>query len=440
MSNLQELAQQYLNSRATSFSAQQNLALQKLVQYGLPSKKFENFKYTSFSNLNDYFSQSLKNQLEGASRSPEKERFKKYLTALKEQNDFYYLIFLDGQLVESPAVSGFKIETLSADVFYKLEEQVQKDIQTARGKNDSKPDLAARLRLATKPNHEGLKYSHYLFNKFFYRVELSQSLEKPIQAFYLNTTNEVVSQAVCFELAEGTQNQIIETHGQAEVFNESLQITQSFLQMRAGAKALHVIETLKEINNLYGNHITLVREECVYDQIFIQQPSPLIRQEAEIHFLEEKAEAQSLSCGKGRGKSHSDFYIGIYHHKGHNNSTQLFKNLLKEEAFSAFRGLVYMAPNAQKANSEQLNNNLLLSEKAEAVSLPQLEIYVDDVKAAHGSTTGDLNADEIFYLQSRAINKTQAIEMLSAGFLKEVVYKLKQTKLNKYLIQKLEQQ
>lgn len=93
---------------------------------------------------------------------------------------------------------------------------------------------------------------------------------------------------------------------------------------------------------------------------------------------------------------------------------------------------------AQKANSAQLNNNLLLSSKAEADSKPSLEIFADDVKAAHGSTVGQLNKEELFYLQSRAISKEKAIPMLSYGFLSEVIYKISDENIHKWLSRHLD--
>ncbi|MNL47031.1 FeS cluster assembly protein SufD [compost metagenome] len=94
---------------------------------------------------------------------------------------------------------------------------------------------------------------------------------------------------------------------------------------------------------------------------------------------------------------------------------------------------------AQKANSAQLNNNLLLSSKAEADSKPSLEIYADDVKAAHGSTVGQLDKEELFYMLSRAIPKKKAMEMLSYGYLSEVLYKISDESIQKWLSGHLDQ-
>ena len=104
---------------------------------------------------------------------------------------------------------------------------------------------------------------------------------------------------------------------------------------------------------------------------------------------------------------------------------------------SVFKGRVRIEPSAQKANSEQLNNNLLLTRTAQADSVPQLEIFADDVKAGHGATFGQLNKDEIFYFLSRGINQYQAVKMLSYGFVKELILKIENQHLQNYLISAL---
>lgn len=123
------------------------------------------------------------------------------------------------------------------------------------------------------------------------------------------------------------------------------------------------------------------------------------------------------------GNQHADHYTFIQHISGGNGSRQLYKSVLADSSQSVFRGRVRIEKDAQKANSEQLNNNLLLTREAQAVSVPQLEIYADDVKAGHGSTVGQLNKEEIFYFLSRGINQYQAVKMLSFGFALELIYK-----------------
>jgi Fe-S cluster assembly protein SufD len=106
--------------------------------------------------------------------------------------------------------------------------------------------------------------------------------------------------------------------------------------------------------------------------------------------------------------------------KGLNSSIQRYKSILADQSNSIFRGRVRIEQDAQKANSEQLNNSLMLSREANVSSIPQLEIYADDVKAGHGSTVGQLNKEEMFYFLSRGVDQVTATKMLAYGFVMEM--------------------
>ena len=103
-----------------------------------------------------------------------------------------------------------------------------------------------------------------------------------------------------------------------------------------------------------------------------------------------------------------EFNIVLKHTAGGSVSRQLFKGLVGGTARSSFNGLVVVAQDAQHSEASQSNHNLLLSEGAEALTSPQLEIYADDVKCSHGATIGRLNEDEQFYMRSRGISLREA--------------------------------
>ncbi|MGZ3774158.1 MAG: Fe-S cluster assembly protein SufD [Pseudobdellovibrionaceae bacterium] len=140
-----------------------------------------------------------------------------------------------------------------------------------------------------------------------------------------------------------------------------------------------------------------------------------------------------------QGSQHVDNTSVIDHRFGGCNTNQLYKGILDGESRAVFCGKVLIEKGAQKANSAQLNNNLLLSKKAEADSKPTLEIFADDVKASHGSTVGQLNKEELFYLLSRAIPKAKAVSMMSYGFLSDVIFKISDSAIQKWLNQQLEE-
>ncbi|MGC9328893.1 MAG: SufD family Fe-S cluster assembly protein, partial [Candidatus Hinthialibacter sp.] len=101
-----------------------------------------------------------------------------------------------------------------------------------------------------------------------------------------------------------------------------------------------------------------------------------------------------------------------------------YKGIMDDESSGVFKGQIYVAKDAQKTDAKQTNQALLMSDEAEINSMPQLEIYADDVKCTHGATTGQLDEDAIFYLQSRGVNKKAARSLLTYAFANEIVHQI----------------
>jgi Fe-S cluster assembly protein SufD len=122
-----------------------------------------------------------------------------------------------------------------------------------------------------------------------------------------------------------------------------------------------------------------------------------------------------------RGKQVVNIETHVFHNVGHGKSSKLFKNVLADDSRVSFYGELKVLPDAQKTEAFQTNRNLLLSRSAKVETRPQLEIYADDVKCSHGATTGQLDANALFYMQQRGIPKEQAQRLLLQAFLEEVV-------------------
>jgi Fe-S cluster assembly protein SufD len=103
----------------------------------------------------------------------------------------------------------------------------------------------------------------------------------------------------------------------------------------------------------------------------------------------------------------------------------LYKGIMDDSSRGVFNGKIFVRPNAQKTNAFQANRNILLSDKATINTKPQLEIWADDVKCSHGCTTGQLDEEALFYLQSRGINKDTARAMMLYAFAGELIEKIK---------------
>jgi Fe-S cluster assembly protein SufD len=121
------------------------------------------------------------------------------------------------------------------------------------------------------------------------------------------------------------------------------------------------------------------------------------------------------------GEQHSDHHITIDHARPHGTSRQLFKGIMNGSSRGVFTGTVVVRKDAQKISAEQMNRNLLLSDKALAESRPQLEIYADDVRCTHGSAIGRLDEDMIFYLRTRGIAERDARNLLTYAFASEIL-------------------
>jgi Fe-S cluster assembly protein SufD len=121
---------------------------------------------------------------------------------------------------------------------------------------------------------------------------------------------------------------------------------------------------------------------------------------------------------------HTDTHSVIDHKQPHCSSHQLYKGILDGNARAVFNGKVFVREGAQKTDALQTNKNLLLSPNARIDTKPQLEIYADDVKCAHGAAVGQLDQDQLFYLQARGINPELGKNLLTYGFAEEVIEKI----------------
>ncbi len=122
------------------------------------------------------------------------------------------------------------------------------------------------------------------------------------------------------------------------------------------------------------------------------------------------------------------------------NSYQKVKNVLSSESKGIFQGKIYVKDIAQKTDAYQLSKALLLGDNAEFNSKPELEIYADDVKCSHGSTSGSIDEDSLYYLMTRGLNRDESIKLLIKGFLNDIVEYIKSPSIKKFIENKLEQQ
>ncbi len=137
------------------------------------------------------------------------------------------------------------------------------------------------------------------------------------------------------------------------------------------------------------------------------------------------------------GKSHIDNHTVVDHRVANSYSNQLYKGIMDGQAKGVFNGKIYVRPDAQKTNAFQSNRNIVLSEEATVNTKPQLEIWADDVKCSHGCTTGQLDEEAMFYLQSRGIGKSQARALLLHAFATETLSAMRHNVIRQYLEERI---
>jgi len=118
---------------------------------------------------------------------------------------------------------------------------------------------------------------------------------------------------------------------------------------------------------------------------------------------------------------HIDNHTTVDHKKPHCTSSELYKGILDGSATGVFNGKVFVREDAQKIEAFQQNNNVILSESASMNAKPELEIYADDVKCSHGSTTGQFDDEAIFYLRTRGVGEDNAKKLMISAFAEDVL-------------------
>jgi Fe-S cluster assembly protein SufD len=164
------------------------------------------------------------------------------------------------------------------------------------------------------------------------------------------------------------------------------------------------------------------------------------RLESISRMVDRGARSDMLAISVARGDQEFDQRTLQDHLKPDTTSDLLYKNVLNDRARTIFSGLIKVEPGAHRTDAYQKVRNLLLSEEAEANSMPGLEILADDVRCTHGATSGQVEPEELFYLKSRGIDDLAAKQLIARGFLNEVVGRLPDGDLCEYLQNQVEAQ
>ncbi|NNM58588.1 MAG: Fe-S cluster assembly protein SufD [Legionellales bacterium] len=249
-------------------------------------------------------------------------------------------------------------------------------------------------------------------------VKLPQTIH--LIYLYTRTPNQMAHMHNRVHLAEGAEATIIEHHiGHDDNIYFSTTVNHISLEQQAYLNYYRCQE--QGINAYHINRLYLTQARASVTNLFcLDFKGHLVRNEIEQRFIGQDAECHLHGFYLGKGRQHVDNYITVDHQVPHCLSSQRFKSVLDDRSHSVFHGKVKVAKDAQKTDATQHNANLILSTQAQINTEPQLEIFADDVKCAHGAAIGQLDESALFYLQSRGLDKETAKQMLIYSFAAEI--------------------
>lgn len=263
------------------------------------------------------------------------------------------------------------------------------------------------------------------FNEgIFIFVPKNSKIETPIHLAFVADGETASFPHVLFVAERGSEATLIESYlrtGETRYFTDSVvEIVladeaklKHFRVQRESHAAFHVGTTCAEINR-----------GSVYNSTNITLGARLSRHDVSVKFKAEGGEAFVDGLYMIAEDQHADTHSVIDHQLPNCISHQTYKGIVDGKARAVFNGKVFVRENASGTDAQQSNKNLLLSNDARVDTKPQLEIFNDDVKCAHGATVGQLEEEELFYLLSRGLSDTLARNLLTYGFAEEIVNKI----------------
>ena len=389
------------NSALPAWAIQSSeMAIKQFKAIGLPTSKTEAWRFTPMT-------KALESQLKLATSF--EQSLKKY------PNRLY---FLNGKLISDSSNLPEEIEIKSMD---EITQDEFRQFASAFTNEKNNPFISL--------NHVFLEHTYFI------KLKRNHVYKKPITFLYESKGESLAIYPQVYLIAqEGSQLTLVEKI----VSNESGHFINSALNIdiKKNAKLIHLKNVLLAKEHIINTNTQAhVARDAHYTSFLISLSGKMVRHNLEISLNEAGASAASFGLYALNNYEHLDNHTFIHHKAAHTQSEQLFKGILDDNSKGIFTGRILVGKNAQQINSSQLNKTLLLSKTAQSHSQPQLEIFADDVKCSHGSTTGQLSPDEIFYLQSRGIDINRAKQILSHAYLQEILLKID----NKELAQELEQ-
>jgi|TARA_B110000014_G_scaffold201125_1_gene150712 Fe-S cluster assembly protein SufD len=358
---------------------------------GYPSKKLENWKFSNSSHLKNY---NIINQ------DQSEIDIKQYL-AMENA-----LCFVNGKFVKE-SLNNFT---------YKNQISIGKTIEVKDSKiikmSDNFQDESL-FNLGIAKFNEGVLIEFKEGEKFDTEIQIINVYDKKIENMFIPVFN-------IFKLNKKNNISIVEKNVNNGLDSFNLKINKFICSDNSMLNHTIIFNDNTKSNLLGYNYYESGLNSIINVDNFNYESS-FNKNFIEVDLNQTGGETTINTLNLTKNNEHVDNNILINHNSEHCTSFQNVRNILQNKSTCVFNGKVIVAAGAQKTDSNQSNKNLLLSKEATAHSNPQLEIYADDVQCGHGSTTGALDKDSIFYLQTRGIRKEQATQILIKAFAHEVI-------------------
>jgi len=338
------------------------------------------------------------------------------------------IIFADDQLLRRDALPE-KFQRLGV-IFQPIERAIIEHEELFRRHFMAQPATLGSAKFAAL--HQALLRS----GTFLY-IPRGVQLELPIETFHwLHGENAAIFPHTLIVAEELSQVTLVEHFRSTDPRRSGFACGVNDLIAGPGAKLTYVCvqQWAEQVLNLQMNATTVARDASALS-LNLQLGGGYSRLESLSRLTGEGARSDLLAVSVGDGTQEFDARTLQDHISPHTNSDLLYKNALSGRARSTFGGLIRVEPRAHFTDAYQKVRNLLLSDDAEANSMPGLEILADNVKCSHGATSGQVDEEEMFYLRARGIPSEVAQQLLVGGFLNEAIERLPNRKIGGWLEQ-----
>lgn len=268
-------------------------------------------------------------------------------------------------------------------------------------------------------------------------VPRDRKLDKPVYVLNVSVpeaTPAATNQRVLIVLEQGAQAEVIEHYASGTRQQTGFVNSLTEVVMGANAQIQHYRINLEQEDLLHvgGVHVALQRD-ARFLGFTLAQGSRLKRIDYHVYHRGEGAHLELNGVYLPRNKQLIDYHTTVEHCVPCCTTSEVFRGIVGDAAKAVFNGRIHIHPQAQKTLAELSNRNLLTSRTAEIDTKPELEIYADDVRCAHGATISQLDETSLFYLMSRGVSRADAVTMLSFGFINEVINKVPEPAIRDYL-------